>query len=648
METSSAHPKSPRISVLIPCYQQARFLAEALDSVLRQDFPDLEVIASDDASLDNSFPILQDYARRDIRIRIFRQPTNLGMVENWNFCLRQARGEAVKLMGGDDRLDRTDCLSRQWQSLQAPRVALAACARKIIDSSSLIQQALVSLPSGVFSRNKIIPQMLVHQDNLIGEPVCCLFRRTHADRGFHPEYLQNTDIEMWLHILRFGGLAYDPEPLVAFRHHPDQNTHIHNRSGLSHEEHRFLMLKESLNQRVPLIIKFRVLRQAQDMLRYAPSERVAFGVADLEKEIGPIILSLRWICHEVQRALKRWARSIAKRVQRTLERWARSIDKRIPFGWIIEKTRCYDRLLKGEAESFDWKSYLNTYEDLRLSGVKTEEAAWNHWISHGREEERTLKYKNTTKIHRARFGNLFFLNMVGHLISLQNNLKLEYKYEKQFSELGIVFHRGAETYDEDLVLTDGNFLDIIYKNNETPIPKNIVFTKEMWCQSKDFCFLLGQYFKDPIRRQRVISNNFFKSRYNSDNKIYNNDLYVHVRLADAKQYNYLSFEYYDKILSQITFDNGYISSDALQDDICSRLIKKYALHAIHDSPVRTLMFGSTCKHVVLSGGVFSWLIGFFGFFSDIYCPSERRNVWYGNIFVFQDWKKIDSLDSALS
>ena len=634
MEKTSAHPKTPKISVLIPCYRQARFLPEALDSVLQQDFQDFEMIASDDASSDNTFSILQDYANRDSRIRIFRQSINLGMVENWNFCLTHARGEAVKLMGGDDRLVRVDCLSRQWQRLQAPGVALVACGREIIDADARFLECIANLPYGFFPSSKIIPKMLEHQDNLIGEPICCLFRRKNSTRGFHPEYLQNTDIEMWFHILRFGGLAYDPEPLVSFRRHPDQNTNIHNKSGLSLAEHRSLMLKEALDSRVPLTIKFRVLRRAQDMLRHAPSRKAALAVADLEKEIGPIMLSLPRTYHEIQRTLKRWARSIGKR---------------LPFGRFVEQPRRYDCLLhKGEMESFDWKNYLNTYEDLRLSGIKTKKEAWNHWISYGKGEERTLECRNTTKIHRARFGNLFFLNMVGHLISERNNLKLEYKYEKQFSELGVIFHRGAKTYDEDLVLNDNSFLDIIYENNETPIEKNIVFTNEMWCQSKDFCFLLAQYFKNPTRREGVMSNNFFKSRYNSDNTIYNNDLYVHVRLADAKQYNYLPFEYYDKILSQITFDRGYISSDALQDDICNRLIKKYALHAIHDSPVRTLMFGSTCRHVVLSGGAFSWLVGFFGFFSDIYCPSERRGVWYGNIFVFQDWKKIDSLDSVLS
>jgi hypothetical protein len=201
-------------------------------------------------------------------------------------------------------------------------VALAASARSIIDESSSNIEALINLPFGVFSQDAIIPKMLEHQDNLIGEPVCCLFRRTHATRGFHPDYLQNTDIEMWFHILRFGGLAYDAEPLVAFRRHPDQNTNIHNKSGLSLEEHRFLMLKESLEPRVPLTIRFRVLRKAQEMLRYAPSNRVAAAVAALEKAIGPIMLSIHWIYYEIQRTFKRWARSIGKRLPRQVLRRA--------------------------------------------------------------------------------------------------------------------------------------------------------------------------------------------------------------------------------------------------------------------------------------------------------------------------------------
>ena len=313
MSKSSGIPNLAKISVLIPCYEQARFLPEALESVLRQDFQDFEVIASDDASPDNTFSILQDYAARDSRVRIFHQPSNLGMVANWNFCLRQARGEAVKLMGGDDRLDRTDCLSRQWQSLQSSGVALAACARKIIDQSSDTLKTLVNLSSGVFSQDKITPKMLEHQDNLIGEPVCCLFRRKDATRGFNHDYLQNTDIEMWFHILRFGGLAYDPEPLVSFRRHPDQNTNIHNKSGLALEEHRLFMLKYALDDQVSPATKFHVLFRAEEALLYAPSEKIQEAASLLIHHLGPVEMAKQKALHHIRRTFTRWNNSLHKR-----------------------------------------------------------------------------------------------------------------------------------------------------------------------------------------------------------------------------------------------------------------------------------------------------------------------------------------------
>ena len=316
METASTHPKPPRISVLIPCYQQARFLAEALDSVLCQDFHDLEVIASDDASPDNTFPILQDYAQRDSRIRIFRQTTNLGMVENWNFCLREARGEAVKLMGGDDRLDHPDCLSRQWQSLQIPGVALAASARTIINESSIKIKSLVNLPSGVFSRDEIIPKILEHQDNLIGEPVCCLFRRSDAVRGFSDSIKQNTDIEMWLHLLKRGGLAYDSDLLVEFRHHLNQASQQNWISGLVLEEHLLLMLRHALDDQVPPATKFHVLFRAEETLVYAPSQKIREAANILTSHFSPIEMAKQKALHRARRTMRNWGKSLRKRFLR--------------------------------------------------------------------------------------------------------------------------------------------------------------------------------------------------------------------------------------------------------------------------------------------------------------------------------------------
>jgi len=305
---------SPKISVLLPCFSQERFVRESVESVQAQDFTDWEMVASDDASPDNTFIILHEMAQMDPRIRLFRQTKNLGMVQNWNFCLHQARGSALKLMGGDDRLNRSDCLSRQWQSLQIPGVALAASARNIIDHSSCKLETLVNLPSGVCSQYKIIPKILEHQDNLIGEPVCCLFRRSDALRGFSESIKQNTDIEMWLHLLQRGGLAYDPKPLVEFRRHLNQASQQNWISGLALEEHRLLMLRYALDKQVPPATKFHVLFRAKETLVYAPSERIQEAANLLASHLGAVEMSKFRALHHVRRTFSRWKRSISKRI----------------------------------------------------------------------------------------------------------------------------------------------------------------------------------------------------------------------------------------------------------------------------------------------------------------------------------------------
>src|ERR1017187_7004523 len=93
----------PKVSVLIPNYNHARYLPAAIESVLQQDFRDFELLISDDCSNDGSAGIIASYAAKDSRIRFQIHPANLGMVRNWNWCLAQARGEYMKFLLADDR-----------------------------------------------------------------------------------------------------------------------------------------------------------------------------------------------------------------------------------------------------------------------------------------------------------------------------------------------------------------------------------------------------------------------------------------------------------------------------------------------------------------------------------------------------------------
>jgi hypothetical protein len=94
------------------------------------------------------------------------------------------------------------------------------------------------------------------------------------------------------------------------------------------------------------------------------------------------------------------------------------------------------------------------------------------------------------------------------------------------------------------------------------------------------------------------------------------------------------------VLSLILFETGYISSDSIDHEICKKLILKYKLIIYNDNEINTIQFASTNKYIILSSGTFSWLIGIFSFFSEVYYP-KIKVIWHGDIFVFPKWKEIN-------
>jgi glycosyltransferase involved in cell wall biosynthesis len=220
---------APRISVLLPTYNYARYLPEAIESVLAQDWTDFELIISDDRSTDGSAAVVARYATQDPRIRFTHQPKNLGMVPNWNWCLAQARGEYIKFLFGDDSLGSPQALRQLHALLEShPRASLAASARSILrDDSSIAGIWDEFQHGGRHPGAQVMARCLTETRNLIGEPSVTLFRRNQAGRGFDVRYRQLVDLEFWFHLLEQGDFVYTPEPLCCFRHHALQQSEKH-------------------------------------------------------------------------------------------------------------------------------------------------------------------------------------------------------------------------------------------------------------------------------------------------------------------------------------------------------------------------------------------------------------------------------------
>ncbi|WP_131784760.1 glycosyltransferase family 2 protein [Protofrankia symbiont of Coriaria ruscifolia] len=96
--------RRPTVSVVVPCYNYARYLVECVETVLSQEDVDPEVIIVDDASTDASATVAEALATADNRVRVIRHPTNRGHIATYNDGLAEATGDYVVLLSADDLL----------------------------------------------------------------------------------------------------------------------------------------------------------------------------------------------------------------------------------------------------------------------------------------------------------------------------------------------------------------------------------------------------------------------------------------------------------------------------------------------------------------------------------------------------------------
>lgn len=118
----------PVISVLMTCYNRETLIAESIESVLKSDYSDFELIIVDDNSTDNSLEIIYKFAEIDPRIKVFANSKNLGDYPNRNYAASKAKGKYIKYVDSDDLIS-SNCLREMVNSMENyPEAALGICA----------------------------------------------------------------------------------------------------------------------------------------------------------------------------------------------------------------------------------------------------------------------------------------------------------------------------------------------------------------------------------------------------------------------------------------------------------------------------------------------------------------------------------------
>ncbi len=206
---------TPRVSVVTPTWNRARYLPQCIDSVIAQDFPGVEHVIVDDGSTDDTPAVLERYGDR---VRAFRQE-NAGQSEAWNTALSHARGEYVAYLDSDDAW-LPGKLRRQIPMLDGdPGAGLLYAAVRYIDADgapSPVRHSGRGTPSGW-----ILPHLLRHNVMNTGTVIV---RRALLQRAgrYDAAYVSVNDWDMWLRVCIDTRVIYDPTPSCLMRRHADQ------------------------------------------------------------------------------------------------------------------------------------------------------------------------------------------------------------------------------------------------------------------------------------------------------------------------------------------------------------------------------------------------------------------------------------------
>lgn len=203
---------TPTVSILLPVYNAAPYVAATIESLLMQTLRDFEVIAIDDGSTDASLDVLRGF--KDARLRIVTNGTNLGLVKTLNLGINLCRSEFIARMDADDiavprRLEKQVAYLRSHSN-----VILISSSRSAIDHRSRpINEYNRAISGPALIRWKLLT------GNFITHTAVMLRKSALPTPLFEEQFKHAEDYAAWLRLLAHGDFETLQEPLVAMRWH---------------------------------------------------------------------------------------------------------------------------------------------------------------------------------------------------------------------------------------------------------------------------------------------------------------------------------------------------------------------------------------------------------------------------------------------
>jgi glycosyltransferase involved in cell wall biosynthesis len=300
---------TPLVSIVLPVFNGAAYLRDALDSLLRQSYSPVEILALDDASTDETPAILATYGTR---VRVIRQPANKGIYANANDGIAAARGELIAVYHADDVYD-PRIVEREVAFLEAhPEAGAVFCLDVFVDADNR-ECGRLELPADLRGRGTldyaaVLEGLLRHRNHFLMCPGAMVRAAAYREVGVYDQarYRNTSDLEMWLRIARRYPLGLLEEYLFRYRHFPLQSSRRYNRLRTTPENFFAIVDQYLAEDGRPLVSADAVAcyegHRAEDRLRIAVSHYIRGELAQAREALRriPAAAILRG------RTLQRW------------------------------------------------------------------------------------------------------------------------------------------------------------------------------------------------------------------------------------------------------------------------------------------------------------------------------------------------------
>jgi glycosyltransferase involved in cell wall biosynthesis len=226
----------PKVSIIMPVYNGARYLKQSVESLFKQTYADFEIIAVDDGSTDNSLDILHDLSHRDKRLVVRSRTNSGGPAAPKNDGLAAACGEYVGFLDCDD-YSRPEHIQRLVEALDSrPEWVAAFHDLEYVDANGMslpdtylgkarfhekASSYITQIDGGWFDCGpRYFEFMCLHHDGMHTDSVLIARGRTvGVELSFDTAYVIGEDVDLWLRVGRMGRIGYLDQVLGSYRLH---------------------------------------------------------------------------------------------------------------------------------------------------------------------------------------------------------------------------------------------------------------------------------------------------------------------------------------------------------------------------------------------------------------------------------------------